>query len=67
MLRGAEVANSSRIVYIEEDIMESNIRFTASYLQLCSVELSDVGRYTCVVSGQNLTYSASTELSITGQ
>ena len=65
--RGTEVANSSRVIYIEEDRIESNISFRVSYLQLCKVRASDGGGYTCVVSGQNLTYSASTQLNVSGQ
>lgn len=60
-------SNSSRISIYEEDNLEEGILFRQSFLQLCSVQLGDAGAYTCsVTNGRNLTYSATTQLTISG-
>ena len=65
---GEVVMNSSLITINETDVTRGGRLYKQSYLDLCSVEVSDAGTYTCTVSnGELLATNASTQLSVTGE
>ena len=61
-----EVTNTSRVTIIEEDLAQGGRLFRQSFLQLCSVDLSDAANYTCTVTNGSSSTSANTELAVTG-
>jgi hypothetical protein len=58
---GAPVANTSLITIYKEDLIQRT-----SFLQLCSVNMSDAGSYGCIASDGVKTASAVTEVTVTG-
>ena len=63
---GETLSNTSVISIHEEEIMLGNWIFTQSFLQLCSLALTDSGSYTCVVSNGIISVNSSVDLTITG-
>ena len=64
---GEVVMNSSRVNVSEKEVTRGGRLFLQSFLDLCSVEVSDAGNYTCTVSNGELATNASTQLSVTGK
>ena len=63
---GETITNTSLITTYEEEVTQGGRVFKQSFLQLCSLALSDAGGYTCVVSNGLTTANATTQLSVTG-
>ena len=62
-LDGQTLTNSSRVVITEEEVVHEERNFTQSFLQICNVNITDVGIYTCIVSDTNqLSVNYSTQL-----
>ena len=61
-----EVTSTSRVTIIEEDLSQDGRLFLQSFLQLCSVDISHAGNYTCTVTNGSSSTSANTELTVTG-
>jgi len=64
---GVAVMNSTLITIFEEDIVQGGRQFKQSFLQLCSVEVSNSGGYTCVISDGETTANSTVELTVTGK
>ena len=66
-LRGdREVSNSSRVtVYGEEQVEEEGMTYVVSVVEICGVERSDVGRYSCVAENGHSRDSSSLDLRAT--
>ncbi len=60
---GAELDNSSRISIYNSPVIEQDLTFTQSILEICSSQLSDDGMYQCVAengaSNDSVTFSIS--------
>ena len=63
-LNGQTVQNSSLVTIYEEETVRGSRTFTKSFLQLCSVELSDAGDYTCEVTNGQTTDNATATLDV---
>lgn len=64
---GQTISNSSLISISEQELIQNGLLFKQSFLQLCSVRISDAGMYTCVVSDGRTSVNASTRFSIVGK
>ena len=64
---GEVIMNSSLITTHETNVTRGGRLYKQSYLDLCSVEVSDAGTYTCTVSNGEIATNASTQLSVTGE
>jgi len=62
-----EVANTSTVTITEETTVQNGRRLRTSYLSICSLQFSDSGGYTCVVSSEDQVRNATTTLSIPGE
>ena len=62
---GARVANTSLTPIFEENIVQGTKLYKQSFLQLCSVAMSNAGDYTCVTSSGHTTSNATTHLTVT--
>ena len=63
-LNGQTVQNSSLVTIYEEEVVRGSRTFTKSFLQLCSMELSDAGDYTCEVTNGQTTDNATIALDV---
>ena len=66
-LNGQTVQNSSLVTIYEEEIVQGSRTFTKSFLQLCSLELSDAGEYTCEVTNGQTTDNATLIIDVLGK
>ena len=66
-LGGETVMNDSLVTIYEEDIVEGGRVYKQSFLQLCSLQVSDAGDYTCFVRNSGNSANATTRLSVSGQ
>ena len=58
------ISNSSLVSIYEEDLTRGDRLFKQSFLQLCSLQMSDSGTYTCTVSNGKASITSTTELSV---
>ena len=63
-LNGQTLQNSSLVTIYEEEVVRSSRTFKQSFLQLCSLELSDAGDYTCEVTNGQTTDNATITLDV---
>ena len=63
---GQVISNSSLVTIYEEDLAQGGRVFKQSFLQLCSLRMSDSGSYTCTVSNGLSSVNSSVELSVAG-
>lgn len=61
---GAPVVNTSLVTIYEEDFVKGGRVFKQSFLQLCSLTLSDAGGYTCITSNSHVITNATTQLTV---
>ena len=66
-LNGQTVQNSSLVTIYEEEVVQGSRTFKQSFLQLCSLELSDAGDYTCEVTNGQTTDNATLTLDVLGK
>ena len=66
-LGGETVMNDTLVTIYEEDIVEGGRVYRQSFLQLCSLQVSDAGNYTCFVRNSGNSANATTRLSVSGQ
>ena len=64
---GEVVMNSSLITINETDVTRGGRLYKQSYLEICSLEVSDAGNYTCTVSNGESETNSSTQLSVSGE
>ncbi len=64
---GQEISNRSLVTIYEEDLAQGGRVFKQSFLQLCSLRMSDSGVYTCSVSNGLSSVNSSVELSVSGR
>ena len=60
------ISNSSLLSIYEEDLAQGGRVFKQSFLQLCSLQMSDSGVYTCSVSNGLSSVNSTVELSVVG-
>jgi len=63
---GQTISNDSLRTVMEETLEQGGRTFKHSYLQLCSVQASQSGNYTCSVSNGVTTQTSDVTLSVTG-
>ena len=63
---GQIISNSSLVSIYEEDLAQGGRVFKQSFLQLCSLQMSDSGVYTCSVSNGLSSVNSTVELSVVG-
>ena len=63
---GQVISNSSLVSIYEEDLAQGGRVFKQSFLQLCSLQMSDSGVYTCSVSNGLSSVNSTVELSVVG-
>ena len=66
-LNGEVVMNGSLVTIYEEEVSQGGRLFKQLFLELCSLELSDSGIYTCTVSNGQTIANATTQLSVYGE
>ena len=66
-LNGEVVTNDSLVTIYEEEVSQGGRMFKQLFLELCSLELSDSGIYTCTVSNNKTVANATTQLSVYGE
>ena len=66
-LNGEVVTNDSLVTIYEEEVSQGGRLFKQSFLELCSLEVSDSGVYTCTVSNNETAVNATTQLSVSGE
>ena len=66
-LNGEVVTNGSLVSIYEEVMSQGGRLFKQLFLELCSLELSDSGIYTCTVSNGQTVANATTQLSVYGE
>ena len=64
---GQEISNTSLVTIYEEDLAQGGRVFKQSFLQLCSLRMSDSGVYTCSVSNGLSSVNSSVELAVSGR
>ena len=64
---GQVISNSSLVSIYEEDLALGDRQFKQSFLQLCGLEGSDSGTYTCTVSSGLSSANSSTELAVVSE
>ena len=64
---GQVISNSSLVTIYEEDLSQGGRVFKQSFLQLCSLRMSDSGQYTCTVNNGLSSVNSSVELSVAGR
>ena len=64
---GQVLYNTSTLSIYEEDLLQGGRLFKQSFLQLCSLQPSDSGNYTCSVSNDFSSDSSSIDLTVTGK
>ena len=64
---GESITNNSRVTVNETEVTQGGMLFRQSFLELCSVEFSDAGNYTCTLSNGQATSNATSELIILGK
>ena len=64
---GEVIMNSSLATIHETDVTRGGRLYKQSFLDICSLEVSDSGIYTCLVSNGLLTANATIELSVFGK
>ena len=62
---GASVVNTSLITIYEEGVVQGEMIFKQSFLQICSLAKADAGGYTCIASDGFTTDNATTQLTVT--
>lgn len=60
------VENSSLVIITEDEAVVGGVLLKRSFLQICSVLISDTGNYTCSVSNGAVLDFATTQLSLLG-
>ncbi len=66
-LNGASITNSSIVTISEEEITRGETVFKQSFLELCSLSISNSGVYACSVSNGLTMVNDTTQLSVTGK
>ena len=66
-LNGEVVMNNSLVTIYEEEVSQGGRLFKQLFLELCSLELSDSGIYTCTVSNGQTVANSTTQLSVYGE
>ena len=61
----SQITNTSRVFITEELMSQGGRLFQLSYLQICAVETSDDGIYSCTVNNGSASSSHDTVLSVT--
>ena len=64
---GESIMNNSRVTINETEITQGGRLFRQSFLELCSVEFSDDGNYTCTLSNGQATINATSKLIVLGK
>ena len=64
---GAPVVNTSLVTIYEEEVVQGRRNFKQSFLQMCSLALSDAGDYTCIISNSVTMDNATTQLTVTSK
>ena len=59
---GGIIVNSSLSYVSEEDVVQERRLLRQSFLQICDVEVTNAGVYTCIVSNAEISVNSSTEL-----
>ncbi len=65
-LNGTSIMNSSIVTISEEEFTRGEMVFKQSFLELCSLSISDSGVYTCSVSNGLTMVNDTTQLSVVG-
>lgn len=63
---GHPIMNSSLVSVSEEDVLYGGQLFRQSFLQICSVDVTDSGMFTCIVRNGITSVNASLELGVSG-
>lgn len=63
-INGQTVVNTSRVTIYEEEVVQGSRTFKQSFLQLCTLEISDTGIYTCEVTNGQITANATVTLDV---
>ncbi len=64
---GAAIMNSSLVTITEEEVTQGGRVYKQSFLELCSLMVSDSGVYTCSVSNGETMVNATTQLTVEGK
>ena len=62
---GGQLSNNSRVTIYEELVTENGVDFVQSILEICSVQETDGGQYSCTVGNALGNASVNFELSVT--
>jgi hypothetical protein len=60
---GSSIANSDLAAISEQGLVKGGRMFKQSFLQLCSLDISDAGDYSCIARNRLTSIAAVTELS----
>lgn len=64
---GNPLSNDSRVAIYESEITRGGRLFLQSFLDLCSLEVTDAGAYICSVSNNASSINATTQLYVSGK
>ena len=64
---GQPVTNTSLISAYQIDIVQHGLTFSQAFLQLCNVEMSDSGNYTCTVSSGPVSFTSTVQVTVVGK
>ena len=59
---GESIMNASLVSIYEEEVTQGGRLFKQSFLELCSLQISDAGNYVCTVSNGQATVNSTTQL-----
>ena len=64
---GEAIENTSLVTIYEEEVTQEGRSFQESILELCSVDVSDAGSYTCTVSNEQAAIISTSLLFFSGK
>lgn len=62
-----DIANASLVTIYEEEVSHGVRSFKQSFLEVCSVDITDDGSYNCIARVGQATTTANTQLSVSGE